>query len=148
MTLLCTGGDPVMKIAVLDGQGAGLGQTIIKRLRQTFPHGLYIVALGTNTFATTRMVRAGADIGISGEKGFCSFCRRESVGCIIAPIGIIQAGSIHGEITSSMVHAFTDLTCRKFLLPLHHSNISIPCTAGVPIKEYIDAILKDLKLQM
>lgn len=137
-----------MKIAVLDGQGAGLGQTIIKKLRQAFPHGLYIVALGTNTFATTKMVRAGSDIGISGEKGFYSFCRRESVDCIIAPIGIIQPGSIQGEITENMVRAFSNLTCRKFLLPLHHPNISIPCTSDVPIKDYIDAILKDLSFQM
>ncbi|MDD9150370.1 MULTISPECIES: DUF3842 family protein [unclassified Sporolactobacillus] len=137
-----------MKIAVFDGQGAGLGQTVVKKLRQAFPHGLYIVALGTNTFATTKMVRAGSDIGISGERGFCSFCRRESIDCIIAPIGIIQPGSIQGEITGNMVRSFSNLTCKKFLLPLHHPNISIPCTADVPIKDYIDAIVKEIKCRM
>ncbi|TGA96442.1 DUF3842 family protein [Sporolactobacillus shoreae] len=137
-----------MKIAVLDGQGAGLGQSLIRKIRQELPQDLTIIALGTNTFATSKMVRAGADMGISGEKGFCSFCRRESIDGMIAPIGIIEPGSIQGEITRSMVHAFTDLSCRKYLIPLHHPKISIPCTSDIPIRDCVAMIIKEIRMQM
>ncbi|WP_100489059.1 DUF3842 family protein [Sporolactobacillus pectinivorans] len=137
-----------MKIAVLDGQGAGLGQSLIKKIRQELPQNLTIIALGANTFATSKMVRAGADIGISGEKGFCSFCRRESIDCIIAPIGMMQPGSIHGEITKSMVHAFSDLSCCKYLIPLRHPKICIPGTANIPIKDCMEDIIIAIRHQM
>jgi hypothetical protein len=137
-----------MKIAVLDGQGAGLGQTLIKKMRMELPQELQIIALGTNTFATSRMVRAGADIGISGEKGFCSFCHHESVDGIIAPIGIIEPGSIHGEITRAMTQAFTEMACEKYLLPLHHPNILVPGTAEIPIRDLVEEIIADLRKHM
>ncbi len=95
-----------MKIAVLDGQGAGLGRSVIRKIRRELPQDVTVIALGTNTLATANMVRAGADIGISGEKGFCAFCRREPVDAIIAPIGVLQPGSIHGEIDERTAHAF------------------------------------------
>lgn len=136
-----------MKIAIMDGQGAGLGQSIIKRIRRNIPKDMIIIALGTNTLATSKMVRAGADLGISGESGFCAFCRRESIDCMIAPIGIIQPGSIHGEITEKMVHSFSVLTCKKYLLPVHHPNVQIPCTSSIAIKDFISAIINDLYQQ-
>lgn len=135
-----------MKIAVLDGQGAGLGQSLIKKIRQDIPKNITIIAIGTNTFATSKMVRAGADIGTSGEKGFCACCRRESLDAIVAPIGIIQPGSIHGEVTEPMVYAFSVLSCRKYLLPIHHPNVRIPCTENIPIKMFIHSIIADLKM--
>lgn len=134
-----------MKIAVLDGQGAGLGQSIIKKIRQELPQNTSIIAIGTNTFATSKMVRAGANIGISGEQGFCAFCHRESIDGIIAPIGMIQPGSIHGEVTRRIAHTFSDLTCQKYLLPMHHKQVMIPCTGKIPIKELIQAVIEDLK---
>lgn len=134
-----------MKIAVMDGQGAGLGQTLIKKMRQSLPGDWTIIALGTNTAGTAKMVRSGATFGMSGEKAFCAFFRREAIDCIIAPIGILQPGSIHGEITESMTHAFTQLSCKKYILPVHHPKLLIPCTADIPIKQFIDDIITDLK---
>jgi hypothetical protein len=137
-----------MKVAVLDGQGAGLGQTLIKKIRLELPLEVQIIALGTNTFATSRMVRAGADIGISGEKGICSFCRHETVNGIIAPIGIIEPGSIHGEVTTAMTQEFSRMDCRKYLLPLHHPDILVPGTAKIPIKDLIEETIDDLRKQI
>ena len=56
-----------MKLAVIDAQGAGLAQAIIKKIRKEVVLDVYIVALGTNTIATSNMLRAGANVGISGE---------------------------------------------------------------------------------
>ncbi|WP_026039093.1 DUF3842 family protein [Sporolactobacillus vineae] len=137
-----------MKVAVLDGQGAGLGQTLIKKIRLELPPEVQIIALGTNTFATARMVRAGADIGISGEKGICSFCRHETADGIIAPIGIIEPGSIQGEVTAAMTQAFSRMSCRKYLLPLHHPDILVPGTAKTPIKDLAEEIIEDLRSRL
>lgn len=133
-----------MKIAVFDGQGAGLGQSVIKAMRQSLPNPCTIVALGANTYATSKMVRAGASMGISGEKGFISFCRREPIDCLIAPISIIESGSLHGEITRPMVHAFTDLHCKKFLIPLHHERVFLPGLTHLPIKLCIEEIIRQI----
>ncbi|MFX3619248.1 MAG: DUF3842 family protein [Sporolactobacillus sp.] len=134
-----------MRIAVFDGQGAGIGQEIIKEIRQFLPGHQTIIALGANTYATSKMVRAGASIGISGEKGFCSFCRRESIDCIIAPISIFQPGSLQGEMTALMVHAFVDLSCKKFLLPIRLESICLPGLCQMPIKDGIKEIIQMIR---
>ncbi len=50
-----------MKIAVIDGQGGGIGKYIIQRLREEFKSSLEIIALGTNALATANMLKAGAN---------------------------------------------------------------------------------------
>ena len=55
------------RIGVIDGQGGGIGSTIIKRLRNAFEETIEIVALGTNAIATTQMLKARANRGASGE---------------------------------------------------------------------------------
>jgi GTP-sensing pleiotropic transcriptional regulator CodY len=43
-------------IAVIDGQGGGIGSLIVKRLRDEFGDTIEILALGTNAAATTAMM--------------------------------------------------------------------------------------------
>ena len=47
-----------MRVAVVDGQGGGIGRAIVERIRKEFPD-ITITALGTNSTATGQMVRAG-----------------------------------------------------------------------------------------
>lgn len=42
-------------VAVIDGQGGGIGSTIVEKLKQA-NLDINIVALGTNSMATTRMI--------------------------------------------------------------------------------------------
>lgn len=65
-----------MIVAILDTNGAGLGQSIIKKIKQEICADINIIALGTNTFATSKMVKSGAHVGISGEKAICAFCKK------------------------------------------------------------------------
>ncbi len=46
-----------MKIAVIDAQGAGFGQAVIKKIRKEIHGNIDIIALGTNVEATSNMVR-------------------------------------------------------------------------------------------
>ena len=55
-----------MNVAVVDGQGGGIGRAIVDKVRRAFPD-LEIIALGTNSAATAQMLKAGATGGATGE---------------------------------------------------------------------------------
>ena len=134
-----------MKVAVIDAQGAGLGQTIIKKIRKEIGQSICIIALGTNTLATSNMVRAGANVGISGERAISAFCRTNKIDSIIGPIGIICSGGINGEITPMISNSIFTMDCTKYILPLQKQNIYIPGTRNLQIKEIIEEIVLDIK---
>ncbi len=56
-----------MKIGVLDGQGGGIGSTVIKKLREEFGEKVEVIALGTNSMATAQMMKARANKGATGK---------------------------------------------------------------------------------
>ncbi|MCB2308501.1 DUF3842 family protein [Clostridium estertheticum] len=134
-----------MKIAVIDAQGAGLGKTIIKKIRKEIDLNIYIIALGTNAFATSNMMKSGANLGISGEDEICSFCATNKVDSIIGPIGMICSGGIKGEITPRIASSIYNMDCTKYIIPLQKHGIYIPGTRNLQIKDIIDDIIIDIK---
>ena len=54
-----------MKIAVIDGQGGGIGKHIMEKLRAHLPEDTELIALGTNSLATAQMIKANALISTS-----------------------------------------------------------------------------------
>ena len=134
-----------MKIAVIDAQGAGLGQAIIKKIRKEIKDDIYIIALGTNTYATSIMIKAGADVGITGEISICEFCGENQLDSIIGPIGVICNGGINGEITPMISASIFKLDCTKYILPLQKHGIYIPGTRNLQIKDIIEEIVLDIK---
>jgi len=135
-----------MKIAIIDAQGAGIGQTIIKKIRKEITDDIYIVALGTNVLATSNMIKAGANAGISGEREICSFCKTNKIDSIIGPIGIICSGGINGEITPMISTAIFNMDCTKYILPLQKHGIYIPGTRNLQIKDMVEEIVLDIKI--
>ena len=78
-----------MKIAVIDGQGGGIGRIIVEKLRQTLGSSCSIIGLGTNALASAVMLKAGANEGASGENAIVYNAPRAdiitgSVSCICA----------------------------------------------------------------
>jgi hypothetical protein len=134
-----------MKVAVLDGQGAGLGQTVIKKLRKEIGSEIYILALGTNTIATSNMLKSGANLGITGDKAIFQFFNKRDIDSIIGPIGIMCSGGINGEITPIISQIIFNLNCTKYIIPLQKHGIYIPGTRNLQIKEIIDEIVFDIK---
>ncbi|MCI4626783.1 MAG: DUF3842 family protein [Candidatus Magnetoovum sp. WYHC-5] len=57
----------VPKIAVIDGQGGGIGSVIVKRLREDYGDKIELYALGTNATATASMLKARANKGATGR---------------------------------------------------------------------------------
>lgn len=134
-----------MRLAVIDAQGAGLAQTIIKRIKKEYGENVFIIGLGTNSVATSNMVRAGANVGITGETSICNFCRTQNIDGLIGPIGIMANGGIQGEITPSISNALFNMSCTKYIIPLQKHGIYIPGTRNLSIKDIIEEIVRDLQ---
>ena len=116
----------MIKIAVIDGQGGGIGKHLIEAIKKRSNWDVEIIALGTNTMATETMLKAGADYGATGENAIIYNSRQ--VDYILGPMGIIAANAINGEITSAIASAIADCQAPKLLIPLGKGNIEI---AGV-----------------
>ena len=135
-----------MKIAVIDSQGAGLGQAVIKKIRKEIHKDIDIIALGINIEATSKMVKAGANAGISGERGICSFLKSNEIDAIIAPISIICDGGTSGEISSLIPQAIFRSNCTKYILPLQKNGIYKPGTRDLHIRGMVEEIILDLQI--
>ena len=105
-----------MKIVVIDGQGGKIGKTIIEQIRAIGTE-CEILAIGTNSLATSAMLKAGADNGATGENPVVIAARSTDV--IVGPIGIIAADSMLGEITPKMAEAVGQSSARKVLVPVN-----------------------------
>lgn len=112
-----------MRIAVIDGQGGGIGKTIVEKVRRELPENVDIIALGTNSLATSFMLKAGANEGASGENAIVQNVAKVDI--IIGVIGIIAANSMLGEVTPKMAEAIADSPAKKVLIPLNRCNIEI-----------------------
>ena len=67
-----------MNILVIDAQGGGIGRQIIAGIREKNPD-LDITAVGTNSAATSSMLKAGATRGATGENAVIVGCRRADI---------------------------------------------------------------------
>lgn len=117
-----------MKIVVIDGQGGKMGRAIVEGLRAGGIEA-EIIAVGTNSAATTAMLAARADGGATGENAVIVNCRDADY--IIGPIGILVADSQHGEITPAMSVAVGRSRAKRILLPVNRCN-----TLVVGVQEY------------
>jgi len=130
----------MIKICIIDGQGGGIGATIIKKLREKFGEPLDIIALGTNAIATSQMLKAKANRGASGENAIAQTVKQMDL--IIGPIGIVMANSMMGEVTPKMAEAVTSSSAKKILLPLSQENVEIVGTAAIPLPHLIDELIE------
>ena len=55
-----------MKLLVIDGQGGKMGRAIVEQLKKELPEQ-EITGIGTNSIATSTMLKAGADMGQPGK---------------------------------------------------------------------------------
>ena len=91
------------RICVIDGQGGGIGSTIIKKIQAAFEEDVEVVALGTNAIATARMLKARANRGASGENAIVQTVKNVDV--VVGPISIIMAHAMMGEVTPKIAEA-------------------------------------------
>jgi hypothetical protein len=112
-----------LRIAVVDGQGGGVGKLIVEALRRALPDKTEIIALGTNAIATSAMLKAGADEGATGENAIAVNAAGADI--IAGVIGIISANSMLGELTPRMAAAISESPAVKLLIPLNRCNVEV-----------------------
>ncbi len=103
------------KILIIDGQGGKIGKLIILQLKKEIPN-IEILAIGTNSIATSTMLKAGATLGATGENPIVVNAKDADV--IVGPIGIVLANSLLGEITPAMAEAVGKSKGYKVLIPI------------------------------
>lgn len=123
-------------IAVVDGLGGGLGAQLVARARQEFGDSVRIIALGANSAATERMLKAGADRGASGENAL-----RVSIGradFVLGPIGIVIPDGLMGEISSTMAQAVMEARGERILVPVGQQHFSLVGMESRPVGKLVE----------
>ena len=137
----------MMKILVIDGQGGGVGKTLITFIRQS-GIAAELMAAGTNAIATSNMMKAGADAGASGESAVLyniSCCEKTDV--IVGPVGIILGNALHGEVSPAIASAVSQSPAMKILVPSNKCSLYMAGVEQKPLTEYIaDAVRKIAEL--
>ena len=130
------------KVVVIDGQGGRLGQLLVDAIvSEKVSCDLY--AIGTNTVATSAMMKAGVEKGATGENPVIVAARDADI--IVGPIGITVADSLLGEITPSMSVAIGQSAALKLLLPVSHCNNQAVGVREMTMNEMVRNTVEKLK---
>jgi len=130
-------------IAVIDGQGGGVGSIIIKRLREVFSEDLEIIGLGTNAMATGAMLKAGANRGASGENAIVQTVKNMDI--VVGTLSIVIAHSMMGEVTPRMAEAIASSPAMKCLLPLKIQELEIVGASKEPLPHLVEQLVKRIQ---
>lgn len=130
-----------MNILVIDGQGGGIGRQLVTSIKAAFPQHM-LVAVGTNSAATSTMLKAGADDAATGENAIIVNCRTADV--IIGPVGIAIADSLSGEITPTMAKAVGQSRAKRMLIPMNRCNTWVAGGSNLTIGSLIQSVLEEL----
>lgn len=130
-----------MNILVIDAQGGGIGKQIVSALKKCYPEQ-YITAVGTNSLATSSMLKAGADAAATGENPVIVCSRRADV--IIGPVGIVIADALLGEITAAMAAAVGQSPAKRILVPVNHCDNYIVGVTDLSMAKLIEGVVAEV----
>ena len=128
-------------VAVIDGQGGGVGRALVEQIKRTFPT-LHVRALGTNALATAAMLKGGADDGATGENAIVHNAGQMQV--LLGPMAILVANGLLGEITPQMAAAVGGSGALKILVPSQRCNIRLAGVAMQPMQVYLEDAVRML----
>ena len=131
----------IMNILVIDAQGGGIGKQIVSALKKRYPEQ-YITAVGTNSLATSAMLKAGADVAATGENPVIVCSRRADV--IIGPVGIVIADALLGEITAAMAAAVGQSPAKRILVPVNHCDNYIVGVTDLSMAKLIEGVVTEV----
>lgn len=123
-----------MKVLVIDAQGGGMGRMLVEGLKKALPEQP-VIAVGTNALATSAMLKAGADQAATGENAI-RVCAA-TADLILAPVGMVLADAMLGEVTADMALAVGRSPAHRILLPVARCQTTI---AGMPKMTMAEAV--------
>lgn len=129
-----------MKIIIIDGQGGGVGKALTEQLKSRLPDQP-LLALGTNAMATAGMLKAGADMGATGESAIIYNCRDADI--ILGPIGIVLAWSMLGELSPAMAQAVGESKAVRILVPIGKCRTKVAGLPDIPLSAAVEAAVNE-----
>ena len=123
-----------MKITIIDGQGGRMGKSVIEQIRKKHSE-LELYAIGTNSIATSAMLKAGANYGATGDNAVIVNAADSDI--IVGPIGIVFANALLGEITPAIATAVSTSKAYKILIPVNRCNHFVAGCAEIPMGDSI-----------
>ena len=130
---------------VVDGQGGGMGRGLVESIKKKWPK-LHVRAVGTNSLATSAMLRAGADDGATGENAVVFNARQADL--LLGPIGILTPNGLLGEVSPAMAGAVGASEAVKILLPSQRCSIRLAAGDPQPLQFYLDQALRLLEEEL
>lgn len=130
-----------MKIMIMDGQGGGVGKSLVEEMRGAYPEA-ELIAVGTNAAATANMMKGGTTLGATGENAVIYNSSRVDV--IVGPIGIVMANAMLGEITPRMAEAVASSEARILLLPMNRCNATVMGVESRKLSDYVKEAVKQV----
>jgi len=124
------------RVMVVDGMGGRIGQEVVSRLRAAFAERIEVLAVGTNSTATSAMMKAGANRGATGENAMRVTVREADV--VIGPLSAFIPNSMMGEVTPAMAEALALSGARKVVLPLTNPRIDLVGTTKDPLPHLLE----------
>lgn len=134
-----------MRIVVIDGQGGGIGKSLVEQLKKKLPKE-EILAIGVHSIATSNMLKAGADLGVTGENAIVYNCKNAKI--ITGPIGIIVANGLMGEITKEMAEAITSSEAEKILIPVARCSVKVAGVQEMSVGKYVEQAIEMIKQRL
>ncbi len=134
-----------MRIVVIDGQGGGIGKSLVEQLKKKLPKE-EILAIGVHSIATSNMLKAGADLGVTGENAIVYNCKNAKI--ITGPIGIIVANGLMGEITKEMAEAITSSEAEKILIPVARCSVKVAGVQEMSVGKYVEQAVEMIKQRL
>ena len=132
-------------VVVVDGQGDGMGRGLVESIKKKWPK-LHVRAVGTNSLATSAMLRAGADDGATGENAVVFNARQADL--LLGPIGILTPNGLLGEVSPAMAGAVGASEAVKILLPSQRCSIRLAAGDPQPLQFYLDRAVELLEQEL
>lgn len=131
-----------MNILIIDAQGGGIGKQLVSAVKKNMPD-VSVTAIGTNSAATSAMIKAGADNAATGENAVVVNSKKADI--IIGPIGIVIADALLGEITPRMAKAVAQSPAKRILIPINHCDNIVVGVDDLNIGKLIQDVIGELQ---
>ena len=134
-----------MRIVVIDGQGGGIGRSLVELLVKNFP-AAEIGAVGTNSAATENMMKGGPSFAATGDNAAVFNAKEADI--IVGPAGIIMANAMHGEISPAIAMAISSGKAKVVLIPMNHCRVYIAGVEEKKVTEYLNDAIEIIRRLM